>query len=334
MSLRIGILGAAAIAPQAIIEPARLLGVTIQAVAASHEAKAEAYARQHGIQNVSPSYQALVEREDIDLIYNALPPSLHGPWTLKALDAGKAVLCEKPFAMNATEAAAMVAAAKARGLLLMEAFHYRFHPFFIELERLLAEGVVGRVHTLRANFEAQIPYRADSLRHNRALGGGALMDLGCYPVHWLRTLMGSEPEVAQAQAISNGQVDVATQAKLAFTGGVTGYIGCAMGEHLKKGGDSHISIEGERGLIEAINPISPQRHHLFRIHGAEGCRQYSIDTRQSTFYYQLAHVKACLEDGRAPLTGGRDAIANMAVIDQIKVLSSPPSPGAAIGKPH
>ena len=127
--LRIGTLGAARITPAALLKPAsRLPEVTVSAVAARDPDRARRFADKHRIRRVHPSYQALLDDPAIDAIYNPLPNSLHAAWTLRAIEAGKHVLCEKPFTANAVEAAEVAAAAKASGLVVMEAFHYRYHP--------------------------------------------------------------------------------------------------------------------------------------------------------------------------------------------------------------
>ena len=140
--LRIGTLGAARITPAALLRPARQVpGVTVTAVAARDQQRARRFADKHRIRMVHPSYQALIEDPAVDAIYNPLPNSLHAQWTLRAIEAGKHVLCEKPFTANAAEAATVAAAAKASGLVVMEAFHYRYHP----LARRMQEVVLGQV---------------------------------------------------------------------------------------------------------------------------------------------------------------------------------------------
>ncbi|MBT8088956.1 MAG: Gfo/Idh/MocA family oxidoreductase, partial [Gammaproteobacteria bacterium] len=129
--IRFGILGAARIAPVAVIRPAALLpAVKVTAVAASSPGKARAFADQHDVPGIAENYSALIDSADVDAVYNALPPNLHEQWTVAALKSGKHVLCEKPFAMNAAQARRMVDTADASKRILVEAFHYRFHPYF------------------------------------------------------------------------------------------------------------------------------------------------------------------------------------------------------------
>ena len=200
-TIRIGLLGASKIARGAVIAPAADIdGVAVTRVAASDRKRAEAYAREHGIPGVEDDYESLVASDDVDLVYNALPPSGHCAWTLAALANGKHVLCEKPFAMNADEAAQMVEASENAPGVLIEAFHYRYHPAFRRLLDILAEGSIGCIQRLSAFFNVTIPHRPGELRHTLELGGGALMDLGCYPLHWVRTVVGEEPDVVSAEA--------------------------------------------------------------------------------------------------------------------------------------
>ncbi|MCS4307669.1 putative dehydrogenase [Rheinheimera pacifica] len=321
--IRIGLLGAARISDKAIFQPLKQLrGFALQAVAASSAERARQYAGAHGILHVADSYQALLERSDIDLIYNALPPSEHAYWTIQALQQGKHVLCEKPFAMDEAEAQAMVQAAKASGKVLLEAFHYRFHPLFVEIMRLVQAGTIGSIRHLRANFSVRIPYFAGSLRHEAALGGGAMMDLGCYPLHWVRTIMGNEPQVLSANCITAGatnggpQIDITTQAQLQFADGVIADIGTSMAEHLSRSPDTSLVLEGSLGSIEVSGLITPQLGNSIKLITASSERQYSVPGR-STYYYQLQHVKDCLQGRTTALTGGNDAINNMRLLDQI-----------------
>jgi predicted dehydrogenase len=257
--IRFGILGAARIAPLALIKPALLVpNVEVVAVAASSVEKARAFAHEHSIATVSESYASLVESPHVDVIYNALPPNLHERWSLAALRAGKHVLCEKPFAMNAAQARRMVKAADASRRLLLEAFHYRFHPYFQRVLDLLADDVIGDVRDVEAQFDVRIPYRSSEFRHIPTLGGGALMDLGCYPVHWVRTLIGLEPRVVHAECVrSEAGVDVATRARLSFPGGTTAEIATAMHEIAAQRHHACVVIEGEKGRLILDNPIAP-----------------------------------------------------------------------------
>ncbi len=315
--IRIGILGAAKIAPKAVIEPARRrTDCRVVAVAARDAGRAATYAEEHEIQHVAESYEGLIARDDIDLIYNALPPNRHADLTIAALKAGKAVLCEKPFAMNADEAEAMQRAAEETGRPLVEAFHYRFHPAFIHALGQVRSGHVGKILSMEADFSVAIPYRPGELRHTLETGGGALMDLGCYCIHMVRTMAGAEPSVASAQChCDRPGVDISTHARLVFPGDVTASIMTSMSETVTRRIQLH--VEGTKGSLTFNNPIHPHRGHtiILQQHGQPD-RTETIPG-DSTYDHQLAHMVDVIAGRAEPLTGGEDAVANMRVIDAI-----------------
>jgi predicted dehydrogenase len=315
--IRIGILGAAKIAPKAIIEPARRrTDCRVVAVAARDAGRAKAYAEEHSIQHVADSYDALIARDDIDLIYNALPPNRHADLTIAALKAGKAVLCEKPFAMNADEAAAMHRVAQETGRPLVEAFHYRFHPAFIHALGQVHSGHIGKILSMEADFSVAIPYRPGELRHTRETGGGALMDLGCYCIHMVRTMAGTEPSVASAEChCERPGVDISTHARLVFPGDVTASVMTSMSETVTRRIQLH--VEGTKGSLTFNNPVHPHRGHTIVIQQHHGTPVTETIPGEATYDHQLAHMMDVLAGRAEPLTGGEDAVANMRVIDAI-----------------
>ena len=229
--LRIGTLGAARITAAALITPARQVPETVvTAVAARDRARAEAFAAAHGIPVVHDSYQALVADPDIDAVYNPLPNSLHAPWTLRAIEAGKHVLCEKPFTSHAGQAREVAAAARTSGLVVMEAMHYRYHPLAqVMLDQLAliagpeADRRSGIKHLHGAvSFPLDGP---DDIRYRYELAGGAAMDAGCYAIDCIRLLGPGEPEVVAALASEqNPGVDRAAACRRA-PGGYAGPVG-------------------------------------------------------------------------------------------------------------
>lgn len=216
----------------------------------------------------------------------------------------------------------MVHAAEVSGKLLLEAFHYRFHPLFIEVLTLVQAGVIGKLTHVRGNFSVRIPYFAGSLRHEAALGGGAMMDLGCYPLHWVRTIVGSEPIVQSAECIKSkaaeggAQIDVTMHARLQFDNGVVADIGCSMADHLSRMPDTSLVLEGTLGQIEVSGLITPHLANGIKLTASDTARQYSVPGH-STYYYQLLHLQDCLQGNARALTGGADAVANMLALDQI-----------------
>ncbi len=311
--LRLGILGAARIAPRALVEPARDSSrAEVVSVAARDPERARAFALENGIPRAEPSYDALLNDPEVDAVYVALPNSAHALWSIRALAAGKHVLCEKPLASNATEAEEMVLAAAQHGRILMEAFHYRYHPMAHRIVDIVRSGQLGALRDVAATFTVEIP-EAD-IRFDGALAGGALMDLGCYTVHWVRTLAG-EPTVASARAtVGPPGVDVTTSAELVFPGNVTGRIHCSMA----KGAELHafLEVRCERGTVVAQNPLAPQFGYRLRVKTDTGERLETVAGGTSYGHQLEAFVDAVLT-GKAPLTAGEDAVANMRVIDAI-----------------
>ena len=162
-------------------------GVELRAVAARDGERARAFAAKHGIPVVHTSYEALLADPEIDAIYNPLPNGLHGVWTMRALRAGKHVLCEKPFTANADEAREVAAVARETGRFVMEAFHWRYHPLAARMLEILASGELGELRHVEAHLCAPLLNTKD-IRYRLDLAGGAAMDMGCYVLHFVRTL--------------------------------------------------------------------------------------------------------------------------------------------------
>ena len=319
---RIGLLGASKIARGAVIAPAKTNpDFEVVAVGARDAGRARAYADEHGIAHVSSSYAELVRRDDVDVVYNALPPVGHAEWTIAALEAGKTVLCEKPFAMNAGEARQMTEAATRTGQLLIEAFHYRFHNVIRRAETLTKGGALGGITRATAEFKGTIARSPDELRWRRDLGGGGLMDLGCYPTHALRTLLGAEPEVVSAEGRFEDGVDVEISARFAFPSGVEAQMACAM---VSPGFTAPLRIEGERGELEIINYLAPQLGCRFTT-TIDGVTETQNTDGPGTYDAQLIHLGEVLTGKAQPLTGGADAVANMTAIDAIYAAAGRPS---------
>jgi predicted dehydrogenase len=313
--LCIGVLGAARIAPTAIVDPARRRAdVSVVAIAARDVERARAFARRHAIPVVVSDYEALVCSPEVDAVYIGLPASLHFDWTLRALAAKKHVLCEKPFASNAEEAARMVGAAHGASRVLVEAFHHRYHPLFTEVLAVCGRGDIGEIVEIEGRFDVGI--EPDDIRYQLALGGGATMDLGCYPIHWLRAIAGREPRVRAAQAtIDVPGVDVAMTADLEFPSGIAGRIACSMVSGTPF--SASLVVRGTAGVLEVENPLHPHREHRLRlVRDGETPVERTVEGL-STYDHQLEAFVDAIAGRRAPLTGGADAVANMRVIDSV-----------------
>lgn len=318
--MRIAILGAARIAAKALIEPARAYAgphpkPDVRAIGASNSARARAFAAEHGIP-VAGSYAEVIARDDVDLVYIALPPSAHAHWTIEALKAGKHVMVEKPSALNASEAQAMVAAARTAGRRLVEAFHYAWHPLFLRAQEMVHGGMLGTVHSIEGAFLADIPYLPEEFRWRPDLGGGALADLGCYPVSWVRGLAEDEPTVtAAAQAMAHG-VDVRTEAELALGDGGVARISCAMDHPGPRG--IWLTVEGEDGTLRIQNPLAPQYGHRFTVERPGGSVHEERFPLRATFEYQFDGILDAIQTGAPMRPEGDEIIANIALMDAIR----------------
>jgi predicted dehydrogenase len=310
-----GILGAARIAPAAVVRPARSVPeVTISAVAARDESRGQKFAAKHGIPRVLPDYRALVQDPDIDAVYVPLPNGLHGHWTKAALAAGKHVLCEKPFTANADEAAEIrMAAQAAPHQVVMEAFHYRYHPLFARALALLAQGAVGEVRRIDTWMCFPLPLFKD-IRWQLGLAGGSTMDAGCYAIHMARHLAGAEPRVTSARArLRSPGVDRLMEAELDFGDGRTGQVTTSMWSvHVVHIG---FTVRGTRGELRVLNPPAPHLYHRLVLRSGRRTVEHAV--RRPTYEFQMEAFADAVLGGKAPITGVDDALANMKVIDSV-----------------
>jgi predicted dehydrogenase len=319
--VRFGCLGAARITPGALITPVKSHpGAEVVAIAARSAERARRFAADHSIAAIETDYAALIKRPDVDAIYNALPPHRHADLTIMALEAGKPVLCEKPMAMNADEAIRMAEAAKRTGKVLMEAFHYRFHPVFAQAADIVCGGDLGRLQTYEGHFSVEIPQREGELRHELALGGGALMDLGCYPLHWARTLLQGEPEVLSAKSVIGREgIDLSMQAEMVFDRGVKAQITTSMAEGAERA--AWLQVTGSEGVLRIENPIAPHNGHRVTLLPVGADEPIVVSeagpSKETTYHYQLDHFLNCLSGEAEPMLLPDDAVANMTAIDAI-----------------
>src|SRR5438874_2619291 len=217
--MRLGILSTARI-NRAVLTGAHLSDrVEVVAVASRDAARAEAYAREHGIERAHGSYEALLEDPDVEAVYVSLPNSLHVPWSIRALEAGKHVLCEKPLDRRPREVERVFDAAERAGRILMEAFMYRHHPQTKRLAELVAAGAIGELELVRSSFSFTVADEAN-VRLSAELDGGSLMDVGCYCVSGTRLLAGEAESVSAQQIVGPTGVDVRFVATMSFPGGV------------------------------------------------------------------------------------------------------------------
>jgi len=299
----------------ALIKPAiRNDEVVVAAVAARDVSRARAFAAKHSIARVHASYETLIADPDIDVIYNPLPNSLHGRWTRAALASGKHVLCEKPFTANAEEAREIADLAAKSGRVVMEAFHYCYHPLAVRIGQIIASGELGKLERVEATLCYPLPKFSD-IRYNYSLAGGATMDAGCYAAHMARTFGGATPEVVSAQAkLRDRQIDRAMTAELRFAGGHTGRVRCSMwSSDLLQ---ISAKVVGDQGELRVLNPVMPQFFHRLSVRSADGKRVERF-TRRASYAYQLDAFAAAVLRGEPVTTPPEDAVENMTVIDAI-----------------
>jgi predicted dehydrogenase len=313
--VRIGVLGAARIAPAALVRPARLVdGVTVAAVAARSRERASAFAAKHGVPVMHDSYAELLADPSLDAVYVPLPNGLHAEWTIAALKAGKHVLCEKPFTANAAQAREVAAVAASTGLVVMEAFHYRYHPVAERMLEVVAElGAVQRISTAMC---FPLPVFSD-IRYDYGLAGGSLMDAGCYAVHCLRLLAPSEPTVTSAVAQTmkkDPRVDRAMTARFSFDGGGVGEVRASLWSRTVL--RVQVDVVGERGRMRVTNFVAPQFLSRFSV-TVDGVRRRERFTGEGTYVRQLRAFTAAVAGEPTNLTPPEDSIATMSLIDDI-----------------
>ncbi|MEI5668683.1 Gfo/Idh/MocA family oxidoreductase [Bosea sp. CCNWLW174] len=244
--LQIGILGAANIARAFTSGVAPSASVKVAAVASREAKKAESFAKECGIPRFHNSYEALLADPAIDAVYNPLPNSLHAEWSIRAMEAGKHVLCEKPLATNATDARAMFAAARRFGRHLVEAYPYRAQPQTLKLRELLAAGTIGKVQLIHSSFGVAFS-DPSNIRLKPDVGGGALLDAGSYSVSLALLAAGGRPERVSATARwSETGVDLSTVATLEFPDGTLAQISCSFATAFHR----HALVVGDGGTIE------------------------------------------------------------------------------------
>lgn len=323
--LRIGILGAARIAPAAIIAPAAETGHRVVAIAARDPLRANAFAVEHGIERVHASYADLLSDPDVDAVYNPLANGLHGPWNLRAVAAGKHVLTEKPSAANAAEATAVRDAARSAGVVVMEGLHYAYHPLFDLVMELVADGAIGAVTRVESPMRMPAPPEEDP-RWQWALAGGSTMDLGCYSLSALTRLgplLGGEPRLVGATAAVRAdrpEIDESLTAELAYPCGATGVAASTM---TAAAFDFSLTIVGDAGRIHAPEFVRPQLDDRLVVQVGRTRRVEHLGTR-SSYTYQLEAFAAAVRE-EAPLRTDADAAVRQAQwVDAVYVAAGLP----------
>jgi len=313
--IRFGVLGTANITPRALVYPcADERRAFIRYVGARDRARAQGFARWHDIPVVCDDYDEVVHHKDVDAVYNPLPMTAHHEWTIKALRAGKHVLCEKSFAANTKEAEEMAAVAEETGLVLMDAFHYRYHPIFIRAREIVESGRLGRIRRVSGAFHIPVEADPENIRMNYQTGGGVTMDIGCYPISWSRHILADEPKTIEAVAdVGPPNVDLMLQARMTFPGGIDVQTSGDMREGTTFRAD--LTVEGDKGRMVVNNPLVPQMGNSIELE-VDGETAMEVFDRRPSYGYQLDAFIDAVEEGKPLLTGPNDAVRQMRVIDR------------------
>jgi predicted dehydrogenase len=282
----------------------------VTALASRDPARASEFAQRFGIPRVHVRYDALLADPEVDAVYVPLPNALHREWTERAAAAGKHVLCEKPLGVTADDAVSMAAVCSAHGVILQEAFMYRHHPQIARLAEMVRGGAIGGSWLVRAWFS--FTTSPGNIRLEPTLGGGGLLDVGCYAVNLSRLLLG-EPESAAATAVFEDSVDVRLAGLLSFSGGRAALVDCGLRAPLRQG----CQIVGTEGTITLARPFQPEEDPpSFVVASARGTTVIEIPgTNQYT--RMLDDFAATVLDGVPSRYPASDAVANMRVLDAL-----------------
>ena len=321
MSIRLGLVAASRIAQAAVIDPIPDVdGVELTAVGARDLGRAQQAAAKWSIPHAYGSYAELISSDEVDAVYIGSPASYHRHSAVAAIEAGKHVLCEKPFAANADDARVIADAARGSSVVVMEAFHWRYHPYAAQIRQVLDSGVLGRLDRIEGVFDipdGDIP-RTD-IRWELEIGGGATMDLGCYPIQWVRFAAGSDPDVVSAEAVCPvPEIDGSLVAELRWPSGLTGSIGSSMIAE-GSGRVAYLKVTGEHGTMMANNPLAPQVADVFgeaviTVDTADGTDRY-VAERSTTYFHQLVAFRDAIDDGVEFPTTADDGVRNMEIVD-------------------
>lgn len=304
------------------------------AVGSRTQVNASKFAEQYGDVAAHRTYEALLNDSNVDAIYVSTPHPQHVEWTVKALEAGKAVLCEKPMGLNHAEVMAMVHAAQQNQGFLLEAFMYRMHPQTAKIRELLADDAIGELRHIHATFAFNAPFSPASRLYAAELGGGGIMDVGCYPVSMSRMIAGSEPiDVAAVGKLAPTDADIYTAALLSFADGVGAHVATGVGQQL----DNTVRIFGSKGNIEVPMPWQcPANWEITLRRGGEV--ETIGDESPNAYVYQVDEVNRCLNEGllESPAMTWDDSLGNAVVLDRWRAalgIEYPQEKAATLARP-
>ena len=262
-------------------------------------------------------YESLINDPEVEAIYNPLPNSLHAEWSIRAMQAGKHVLCEKPLAVTARQGASMAEVARENGVLLMEAFMYRFHPQTVWALEQVAVGRIGAVKLVRSSFSfnISIPPRPQDIRLQAALAGGSLMDVGCYPVNFCHAVYGNAPVAVAARVYipTEGEVERSANAVLDFGDGRFGLIDSSFELPTRQVAE----IIGEQGTITITVPFTPGSIEPVVMLATEGQTIHQRFSAIDQYRLEVEHFASCIRFGNQPALSLEETLENLATIEAI-----------------
>lgn len=314
--LRWGILGCAAIAARAVIPAIHESELNeVIAVASRNGEKARQYAAENNIPRYLDSYEALLNDDEIEAVYIPLPNHLHKEWTIKALHAGKHVLCEKPLTLNAKEAEEIAEVSKKTGKVAIEAFMYRYQPRFELIRSLIDQGTIGEVRLFKGSFTFNSSNNTEDVRYVKEWGGGALYDVGCYPISLARLLLQAEPIAVSMQGKfveKYGNVDMFASGLLEFPNDVGALIDCGMWAAFR----NEAEVIGTDGVIKIPNAFVPHNDEQTAIFVEKDGQITKYDASYTNSYIlQVDLFARAARLGEAVPFELSDSILNMKVID-------------------
>jgi predicted dehydrogenase len=278
----------------------------VVAVASRQPSRADDYAREWSIPVAHGSYDALLRDRGVDAVYIPVPNALHVEWTLRALDAGKHVLCEKPLALAPEDVERIEAVARARALVVAEAFMYRHEPLIARVVALVRAGEIGELTSVTAGF-TYLQSRSRDVRLDASLGGGSLWDVGCYAVSAVRLVAGVEPCSAFGFAtMTPGGVDDSFAGLLQFPGGVVGTVHSSFRTPYR----TWLEVTGSDGVLAVANPFKPQASEAIEIRRGDEPRRDTVEGSAELFVRQIDDFVAAALDGRSPAVSLRDSRGN------------------------
>ena len=317
MSVKWGVLGTANIAKGCTIPGMTLAGnCDLYAIAGRNESKTESYKNEFGFKKAYVGYDKLLEDPEVQAVYIPLPNNLHKEWVIKALKAGKHVLCEKPMSLNADDAREMFAVARENNVILMEAYAYLHSPYISSLKEDIKSGIIGDVDFIETAFYTQ--GYVEDIRLYKELGGGAVYDLGCYCTTMILSLIGSEPEYVMANAEFNDKgADVFASALMKFRNGARAAFNVGMiFEPGKDGRRDRLYIHGSKGTIVSDVEYNQDGRLTYAIKAGDKEYHPVIDAPQN-YMLEVEQLGRCIENGEAPHISSEFTIMNAELLDQI-----------------